>query len=53
MVIQNKIGTFKGITLTVTVVVEVSRAEFCGQFYRQLFKVIPTDTHKVLFLVVF
>ena len=43
------IGTFKGITLTVTVVMEVNRAEFCGQFYRWLSKVIPADINKVLF----
>lgn len=43
-------GSFKGITLTVTVVVDVSRAEFCGQFYRWISKVIPADISKVLFL---
>lgn len=32
MTIQNMIGSFKGITLTVTVVLEVSRVEFFVSF---------------------
>lgn len=44
------IGLYKEIAQTVTMVVEVNRADFCGQFYRWIAEVIPDDINKVLVL---
>lgn len=47
MLMQNMAGIFRRLILTASVVMQVSRAKFCVQFYRWMSEVIPADVNVI------